>query len=186
MVKDEEGKDGGDGSTGNVDSPEQPLASDLVQSHLVDEDSNPETSPSGKESSSNSLKLHHEESGDESDQDRTNEDCPGNPVLSGTLQEGGVEQEQNGASDKQGSDEEDGSLEEDSSKEANEGSGHDQNGGPQPRVVVKEVPDVAEVQCWASLFALECGHPLIISLGNKVTNDWSVDVVVTDHLNSEC
>ena len=69
MVVDDKGQDGSDGGAGEADAPEESWASNLVEGHLVNEDSNHETSPGSKEGSSQSLDLHHEVAGKETNEE---------------------------------------------------------------------------------------------------------------------
>ena len=151
VLVDEEREHGGDDATTDRDAPEKSLALGLVQNHLVKEDTDEESTPSGKESSTNTLQLHHEEAGDESDQNRAGEHGPANPCLGGVIEERGVEEEQDTEDNEDGSDHEDSGLEKLTTEESKEDSTDDEQGTPKVAIVVKECPESVQVEAGTNL-----------------------------------
>ncbi len=92
LIKEEWENSSGNG-TAHIDWPEKSLALDLVKNHLVEKESKQETTPSCEKRGTKSLKLHHEEANDETDQNWARENSPTDPSFSRIFQERGVEEE---------------------------------------------------------------------------------------------
>ena len=128
VLEEEDGGDGSCNSAANIDAPEENLALGKEQHGFVEEHAAEETAPAGDQSGAESLELHHEEANDEADQDGADEDGPAYPSFGGILEEGGVEQEQDGEDSKRGSNDEDRCLEEPAAEEAEENSDTNEEG----------------------------------------------------------
>ena len=161
MADDEESENSSDNSAGDGDAPEENLTLCLVEHSLVEEHSTEETAPASDQSSAESLQLHHEEANNEADQNGANKDSPANPGLSGVLEEGGVEEQQDGKDSQRGSNDKDRCLEEPAAKEAEENTDTNEEGSPDPSVFLNELPESIQVERGADVSRSERGFEVV-------------------------